>query len=187
MSRPQNLENLRALADQFVWAIEEYVKAGIDDMKGDGWVALDSTLADFGLVNAHDTQIFPEDTGKTVTVTAHANINEWGAWVELEDSATNKLTSKFASNAGHITAILAESTESAGQIWEVELSYGDSKINCGRMRFISASVGIMPAAQQIRIRTPHIPAGEIIYGRLMCDKAGEETITIHIRYYLHPA
>lgn len=186
MSRPENIENLRALADQLVWAIEEYVKAGIDDMKGDGWVALDSTLADLGLHNVHDTQIFPEDTGKTVTVTAHANINEWGAWVELEDSATNKLTAKFASNDGHITAIMVESTESAGQIWVVELSYGASRINCGRMRFVSSTVGFEDAAQQIRVRAGHIPAGETIYGRLMCDKIGEETATIHVRYYLHP-
>lgn len=186
MSRPENLENLRALADQLVWAIEEYVKAGIDDMKGDDWVALDSTLTDFGLDNAHTTIIFPETTGLTCTVTAHANVNEWGAWVELADSGVDTLTSKFASKAGHIVAILVESTESAGQIWEVQLSYGESRINCGSMRFVSASVGFVPATQQIRVRAGHIPAGETIYGRLMCDKAGEETATIHVRYYLHP-
>jgi len=187
MSRPENLENLRALADQLVWAIEEYVKAGIDDMKGDGWAPDDATLRALGLVNAHESFIFPEDTGKTVTVTAHANINEWGDWVELVDSAANTLSSKFASNDGHVADILVESTESAGQIWSVELAYGEAKVNCGRERFISASVGFIPAAQQMRIRSPHIPAGETIYGRLMCDKAGAETCLIHVRYFLHPA
>lgn len=185
MSRPENLENLRALADQLVWAIEEYVKAGIDDMKGDGWVPNDATLRALGLVNAHESFIFPEDTGKTVTVTAHANINTWGAWVEVVDSGANTLTSKFASNDGHIADILIESTESAGQIWALEIAYGDSKINCGRKRFVSASVGFVPATQQTRIRAPHIPAGETIYGRLMVDKAGAETVLVHIRYFLH--
>ena len=184
--RPTNRENLTSLADQLVWAIEEYVKAGIDDMKGDDWTATDSTLEDLGLFNAHATAIFPETTGLTCTVTAHANINEWGAWVELVDSGANTLTTEFAANDGHITAIFVESTESAGQIWMVELAYGDTHISCGLMRFISASVGFVPAAQQMRIRAGHIPAGETIYGRLMCDKAGDETATIHVRYYLHP-
>jgi len=186
MSRPENRENLNSLADQLVWAIEEYVKAGIDDMKGVGWVPTDSTLVDFGLVNAHETIIFPETTGLTCTVTAHANVNEWGAWIELVDSGATTLSSKFASADGHITAIMIESTESAGQIWIVELSYGESKIKCGSMRFVSGSVGFIPAIQQMRIRAAHIPAGETIYGRLMCDKAGEETCLIHVRYYLHP-
>ena len=186
MVRPINRENLKSLADQLIWGIQEYIEAGIDDIKGDDWVPVDSTLADFGLVNAHSTIIFPITTGLTCTVTAHANINEWGAWVELVDSGATTLSTAFAANDGHISAIFVESTESAGQIWEVQLSYGASRTNCGSMRFISASVGFVPAAQQMRIRTAHIPAGETIYGRLMCNKAGEETATIHVRYYLHP-
>lgn len=185
MSRPQNRENLMSLADQLVWAIEAYVKAGIDDMKGDGWVAIDSTLADFGLVNAHHTQIFPETTDLTCTVTAHAVANTWGAWVELTDSGANTLTTEFASNDGHITAIMVEETESAGETWLAEIAYGDSKVKTAQMRFVSGSVGILPAIQQVRIRSTHIPAGETIYGRLMSTKAGEETIKIHVRYYLH--
>jgi len=184
--RPIPRETLNSVAEQLIWAIEEYVKAGIDDMKGVGWDPNDATLRAIGLVNAHESFIFPEDTGKTVTVTAHANINEWGAWVELVDSGANTLTSKFAANDGHIADIMVESTESAGQIWMLELAYGVAKVNCGRERFISASVGFVPAAQQMRVRAPHIPAGETIYGRLMCDKAGEETALVHIRYFLHP-
>ena len=186
MSRPTNKENLMSLADQLVWAIEEYVKAGIDDIKGDGWTATDSTLTDFGIFNAHHTLIFPAITNLTCTVTAHANINAWGAWVELVDSGANTLTTAFASNDGHITAILAEDTQSAGETWMVEISYGAAKVRVAQMRFISASVGIMPAIQQIRIRSSHILAGETIYGRLMSTKAGGETIKVHVRYYLHP-
>ena len=185
--RPVMRESLGALAEALIWGLDTYVKAGIDDMKGDDWAGVDDTLHDLGLVNAHETFVFPEDTGKTVTVTAHANIDTWGAWVELVDSGANTLTSKFAANDGHIADILIESTESAGQVWMLELSYGEAKVNCGRERFVSASVGFVPAAQQMRIRAPHIPAGETIYGRLMCDKAGEETCLIHVRYYLHPA
>ena len=185
-SRPVMRESLGALAEALIWGLDTYVKAGIDDMKGDGWVPNDATLRALGLVNAHESFIFPEDTGKTVTVTAHANIDEWGAWVELVDSGANTLSSKFASNDGHIADIMVESTQSAGQIWMLELSYGATNINCGRERFISASVGFVPAAQQMRVRAPHIPAGETIYARLMCDKAGEETALIHIRYFLHP-
>lgn len=184
--RPIPRETLNSVSEQLIWAIETYVKAGIDDMKGDDWDGVDDTLHILGLVNAHETFIFPEDTGKTVTVTAHANINTWGAWVELVDSGANTLTSKFAAKDGHIADIMIESTQSAGQIWQVELAYGAAKVNCGSKRFISASVGFVPAAQQMRVRAPHIPAGETIYGRLMCDKAGAETTLIHVRYYLHP-
>jgi len=187
MSRPANLENLRALADQLVWAIEEYVKAGIDDMKGDGWEATDRTLTDLGFCNAHDTATFPEETNLTCTVTAHANINEWGDWVELVDSGANTFTSKVASNDSHISSIVVEETESAGETWMIEISYGAAKTRCASMRLVSASVGVMPAIQSMRVRAEHIPAGETVYARLMCSKAGAETVKIHIRYHLHPA
>ena len=185
MTRPQNNENLMSLADQLVWAIEEYVKGTLDDIKGDGWSETDDTLEVLGEFNSHDTKIFPSATNLTCTFTAHADANTWGAWTEVTDSGANTLTTAFATKPGHVTAILAENTESAGEIWMIEISYGDNRTRAGSMRFLSASVGILPAIQQIRLRSGHIPAGETIYGRLMSSAAGSETVQVHIRYFLH--
>ena len=185
MSRPQNNENLMSLADQLVWAIEEYVKGTLDDMKGTDWSETDDTLEVLGEFNSHDTKIFPAVTNLTCTLTAHADANTWGAWTEVTDSGLNTLTSAFAETSGHITAILAEDTESAGERWMIEIAYGENKVRSGSMRFLSASVGILPAIQQIRLRSGHIPAGETIYARLMSSAAGSETVQIHIRYFLH--
>ena len=60
--RPTNKENLMSLADQLVWAINEYVKAGLDDIKGDGWDEDIDTLEHIGNYITHETQIFPEST-----------------------------------------------------------------------------------------------------------------------------
>jgi len=184
MSRPPNLENLRALADQLVWAIEEYVKAGIDDMKGDGWVADRDTLEEVGEHIIHETKIFPEDTGHTITVAGHANPDIWSDWVEMAELPGGVTFSSKVTSVGHLTAVNVEDTSASGLIWMLEIAYGEEYILLARVRFISASIGNLPAIYHTRIRSLHVPSDELIYARLMCSAGGEDC-KIHLRYYLH--
>lgn len=58
--------------------------------------------------SAHESYIFPEDTNETSTHTAHANADTFCAWTEIVDNNAVTLSSKFASNNGHISAIVLE-------------------------------------------------------------------------------
>jgi len=183
MSRPENLENLRALADQLVWAIEEYVKAGIDDMKGDYWDSDLDSLHEMGKVITHESAIFPDATDLTVTITAHANPDTWSAWAEIQDSGATTFSSKVTGE-GHISAVNIEDTSASGETWMLEIAYGDAKTMIARVRFISASLGGLPAVTGVRVRSIHIPDDETVYARLMCS-AGGATCMLHIRFYIH--
>ena len=183
MSRPCNKESLMSLADQLVWAIQEYIEAGIDDMKGVGWDADSDTLHEIGRSITHNTAIFPEATNLTITIAGHANADTWSAWVEIQDSAATTFTSKIIGE-GHITAVNVEDTSISGKVWMLEIAYGVAKINVARIRFISASLGGLPAITGSIIRSDHIPDDETVYARLMCSAGGEDCM-IHIRYYLH--
>jgi len=173
-----------SLADQLVWATEEYVEAGIDDMKGDHWDSENDTLHELGRSIIHDTAIFPDATDQTVTITGHANANTWSAWVEIVDApGAVTFTSKITDD-GHITAINVEDTSVSGKIWMLEVAYGAAKTMIARIRFVSASLGNLPAITGSRINSTHIPIGETIYARLMCSAGGEDCM-IHIRYHIH--
>lgn len=184
MSRPENIENLRALADQLVWAIEEYVKAGIDDMKGADWDPDRDTLEEAGIYITHETKIFPESTDQTLTVAGHANPDEWSDWVEMVDAPGGITFTSKVTSEGHLTAVNAEDTSASGEIWMLEIAHGDTKVHVARVRFISASLGNLPAIYHTRIRSEHIPSDELIYARLMCSVGGANC-KIHLRYYLH--
>ena len=181
--RPANKENLMSLADQLVWAINEYVKAGLDDIKGDGWDEDIDTLEHIGNYITHETQIFPESTAQTLTVAGNVAANVWSAWVEMVDApGGTTFTSRITGNA-HLTAVNIEDTSASGQMWMLEIAYGVAKTMIARIRFISASIGNLPAITGVRIRSAHMPNGEIIYARLMCDSGGEDC-KLHLRYYL---
>lgn len=184
MSRPHNKENLMSLADQLVWAIEEYVKAGIDDMKGSGWDADRDTLHELGVASLHDTQIFPSTTDQTVTIASHVNPDTFSDWAEIVDSPGGTTFSSVISDETHLTAINIEDTSASGETWILELAYGDAKMQVAIIRFVSASIGNLPAITGVRIRSTHIPNGETVYARLMCSSGATECL-IHIRYYVH--
>ncbi|MBA7663003.1 hypothetical protein ES703_71036 [subsurface metagenome] len=181
--RPVMRESLGALAEALIWAIEEYVKAGIDDMKGDGWTDL-YTLEEIGRNVTHETRIFPEDTAHTITIAGHANPDEWSNWVEMAELPGGVTFSSKVTNIGHLNAINVEDTSASGLTWMLEIAYGDPKVTIARVRFISASIGNLPAIYPKRIRSRHMPSDEIIYARLMSSAAGADC-KIHLRYYLH--
>ena len=183
MSRPCNKESLMSLADQLVWAINEYVKAGIDDIKGDGWVEDIDNLEHIGNYITHGTQIFPESTAQTLTVAGNVAANVWSAWVEMVDAPGGTTFTSMITGDAHLTAVNIEDTSVANNIWMLEIAYGAAKTCIARIRFISASLGNLPAVTGVRVRSCHIPTGEVIYARLMCSAGGEDC-KLHLRYYL---
>lgn len=182
--RPIPRENLNSLGEQFIWGLRTYVKAGIDDMKGDGWDADRDTLHEMGLNILHETHVFPESTDQTITIPGHVNPNVYSGWAEIVDAPGGTTFSSVISDESHITAINIEDTSVSGKIWMLEIAYGDAKTRIAIIRFISSSTGNLPAITGVRIRATHIPNGELVYARLMCSSGGEDCM-IHIRYYVH--
>jgi len=182
--RPVMRESLGALAEALIWGLDTYVKAGIDDMKGTGWDGDRDTLHELGIAILHDTLLYPDSTAQTVTITGHANPDVWSAWVEIIDAPGGTTFTSKVTNEAHITAINVEDTSASGQTWMLEIAYGDAKTAVARIRFVSASIGGLPAITGTRVRSTHIPSDETIYARLMCSGGGEDCM-IHIRYHLH--
>ena len=180
--RPANKENLMSLADQLVWAVNEYVKAGIDDIKGDDWTEDVDTLEHIGNYVTHETQIFPASTDQTLTVAGNVVANVWSAWVEMVDAPGATTFSSVITATAHLTAVNIEDTSVANEIWMLEIAYGATKVMIARIRFISASLGNLPAITGVRIRSTHMPSDETIYARLMCSAGGEDC-KLHLRYY----
>jgi len=181
--RPVMRESLGALAEALIWGLDTYVKAGIDDMKGDYWDADLDSLHEVGKYITHESSIFPDATNLTVTITAHANPDTWSAWAEIQDSGATTFTSKITGE-GHISAVNIEDTSTSGDIWMLEIAYGDVKTIIARIRFVSSTIGNLPAITGVRVRSVHIPDDETVYARLMCNTGGA-TCKLHIRYYIH--
>lgn len=134
----------------------------------------------------HTTGIFPHDSDLTLTFTAHADANTWSSWAEVVDSSANKF-SDLITRAAHITAFMLEKCETKEKVFMFEIAYGDAKTLVAHYRFIAGQTVKLPPIQQIRIRSDHFPADELIYYRMKCEDAGSKTCQLHIRYYLHRA
>ena len=135
-------------------------------------------------IQVHNTAIFPAATNLTCTLTAATDANVFGDWTEVVDSGAASLSTPFASKSGHIAALIIESCSEASKHYMFELSYGASHVHIGAWAIVSESNNI-PVAQSPRCRCVHIPAGETIYYRAMCETATNKTVTCHIRYFLH--
>lgn len=129
---------------------------------------------------AHEPKIFPEDTDETVTFTAGGTADTFGSWVEIVDNNSATLSSKFASNDGHISSIVIESASATGELYLLEISYGTSKTVVLRQRFISATAALS-AIQDTQVKSKLIPSGETLYYRLKSGTASA-TCTLHLRY-----
>jgi len=134
--------------------------------------------------NCHETFIFPESTANVCTLTAHASPNTWSAWAEIADNqgTPDTLSSKFASVVGHLSGMLVEVTSVAGELYMVEIAYGDPKVVISRHRVLSET-NKLPIAQVARERPDIIPAGETVYARVMAE-TGAATLNVHFRYHL---
>ncbi len=143
-------------------------------------------IDDLHFFGQHTTRLFPDVTGVTCDLTANVLADTWSDWTEIVDSQPVTLSSKFASGPGHISALLVEKTSIAEKQYMVEVAYGADKIYVTRFKVLSDTL-FLPVAQSPRVRGRHIPAGETIYYRCMCEAANTpaESIEVHFRYFLH--
>ena len=158
-----------------------YSPQNLGPIMGEGYDAETDSLKHLGTVDTHETQTFPEATDLTVTIAGHAMAHTWSAWAEIADSGATTFSSRI-SNHTHISAIGIEETSAAGNLWMIEISYGDSYIVVARVRFETLKVGQLETTPIMRIRSAHIPEGQTVYARCMCSAAGEDC-QIHLRYY----
>jgi len=147
-------------------------------------VAGGSLLRDLWEVEHHETLIFPDDTNLTCTLTAHEDANTWSSWAEIVDSEATTLSSKFATQTGHLVAMTVESVSEENAVYMVEFAYGDDKTVVSRWRFAGATKFLNPI-HQVRMRGVHIPAGEKIYYRAKTETAVADTALVYFRYFLH--
>lgn len=129
----------------------------------------------------HASMIFPEASDETITLTAGDPANTNGAWVEIVDNNAATLSSKFASNDGHIHSAQVETFSVEDKIYVLEIAWGDAKTEVLHLRFLKNADGY--PIQQNRVLSDDIPMGETIYYRMMCETAGA-TCTVSIRYHL---
>lgn len=155
----------------------------IKNMPGSSYDAEDDSLESIGTEHHHITGLFPEDTDETITFTAGGTDNAWSSWAEIVDNNGVKLSDKLSSPA-HFTAFLIEDCNVKDKTYLFEIAYGDAKTVIARYRFIAGETTKLPAVQQVRIRSEHIPADEKVYYRMKCEDGGK-TCQLHIRYYLH--
>lgn len=137
-----------------------------------------------GEAQTHVTGLFPVSSVNYVTFTAGGVANTFSAWAELVDDAANKLSDAFALAAGHITSVLVEDLSVKDKRFLFELAYGDDKTVILRHRFLSGETKKLAAIQTVRIRSRIIPAGELIYWQMMCEKE-DATCEISFRYHTH--
>lgn len=142
------------------------------------------SLEFLGEAQSHVTSLFPTSSANYVTFTAGGVANTHGAWAEIVDNAAAKLSAAFAAHAGHITGILLEDLSVKDKRYLFELAYGDSKTIILRHRFLSGEVKKLDAVIFVRIRSLVIPAGELLYYRMMCETA-DATCEISFRYHCH--
>lgn len=124
--------------------------------------------------------VYPESTARTCTITAGNPANTWSAWAEVIDSLGTTFSSKVTSPT-HITMTLPESVSDRAEMYFFELSYGAAKVSIARRRFApDRELGVIGVDLYGKL----VPVGEIVYGRMMCTRAGE-TADIAIRYHYH--
>ena len=137
-------------------------------------------------VSMHRTLIFPESTANSCVISTNATANTWSDWVEIADDqgSPETLTSKFAANRGHLSALCVEQASINDATYMVEIAYGAAKecISAYRLFVADKTDNIL---QVLRFRGCEIPAGEAIYVRAMCSVTDTPTLTVHFRYFLH--
>jgi len=134
--------------------------------------------------NNHLTYVFPSVSNLTCTLAASATPNVTSAWAEIADSGATTLSSKFATYEGHITGIDIFSCDVADKMYICDIAYGSAKTVITSFSFISNATGKKVVPKLIRVRALHIPAGETVYYRMMCETASK-VLTVDFRYFLY--
>ncbi len=130
----------------------------------------------------HVSDIFPDDTNKTVTLTAGAVVNTFGAWAPIVDNLAVEFSTVFAAVVGHISAISVEDATIKDERYLLEISYGADRVIIARTRFMKVNIKV-DVNHKVMIRSEHIHAGETVYYRMKCETA-LATAEVHFRYYM---
>jgi len=148
------------------------------------WTRETDSLEFLGATQTHTTNLFPESSANYVTFTAGGVVNTFGAWAEIVDDAANKLSDGFATGLGHVTGILLEDLSVKDKRFLFEIAHGVSKTVVLRHRFLAGDTKKLSAVLFVRIRSVVVPAGELLYYRMMCETAGG-TCELSFRYHAH--
>ncbi len=130
----------------------------------------------------HVSDIFPDDTNKTVTLTAGGAINTFGAWAPVVDNLAVEFSTVFAAALGHMSAISIEDASIKDERYLLEISYGAARVVIARSRFMKVNIKV-DVNHKVFVRSEHIHAGETVYYRMKCETA-LATAEVHFRYYL---
>lgn len=159
------------------------LKALIDDIITD--ISSLGEILEYLFVEAqHETLIFPDNPDDYVTLEAGAVNNEYSNWVEIEDNNAVKLSSKFASDGGHISAAIVESADTKDKVYLFEFAFSDVKTLISKHRFASGDVKHLSAVQQAQVRSKAVPKGEKVFYRMACETGGAKC-TLHFRCHYH--
>jgi hypothetical protein len=153
------LDNIKTSADTAVINADNAVTAAENAV-----TAAQSAAAKVDLFNSAEVFLFPDVTNITITLTA-GNTNAWSDWVEVTDSTAVTLSSKFATKSGYINDLYVYDHSAVDKIYCIELSYGASKTTLGRIMWHTSF------KDAVQIKTRRVPAGSIIYYRMMCSGA----------------
>jgi hypothetical protein len=143
-------------------------------------IAAEEAAAKVDLFNSAEVFLFPTTTNLTCVFTA-GNTNVWSAWTEVEDSGTTTLSSAFAVDPGYISDMLFFLPSDAADGYNIELAYGASKTNLGRVAMWALADGDI--AYTIPIKSRRVPAGETIYYRMQSTGANGATVQVRFRYF----
>jgi hypothetical protein len=129
------------------------------------------------LFNSAIVHLFPDDTAKTVTLTA-GNTNTFSSWTEIIDSASVKLSSKFSAASGYLGDLSINDNSATGdKMYILELAWGSAKTSLGRVSWPCSYRGPLP------MKSRQVPVGELVYYRLMCSGANSATAKIGFKYF----
>jgi len=130
------------------------------------------------LFNTADTFLFTDNTTTYCLLAADAAVNNFSAWREIKDNTDATLSAKFLTKAGYISDIyIYQVTAPANTVHIVEIAYGASKVSLTRIMFDNDNMNIA------QIKSRRIPAGEMIYYRIMTNTAPTEYVSIGFRYF----
>ena len=141
---------------------------------------IDTLITEF----QHNSHIYPNVSNLTCTMTAGATPNVMSAWVEITDSGATTMSSLFATSDGHISGIEVYDCNVADKVYLVDMTYGAAKVGITSFSFSSNAIGKKLIPKLIKVRADHIPAGETVYYRAMCETASK-TLLVSFRYHLH--
>jgi len=130
----------------------------------------------------NETFLFPEATNITCTLAAGGGNNTWGAWVQIQDSNALLFSTRFAARAGFLSECALSNFSVDLSRYMFEIGWGAVPTVVARGMCISATAATGPLPYFVDLRSGQIPAGELIYYRMMCETGGA-TCLVGFRYY----